>query len=521
MISRFIHLGLLLTFVLAGATAYSVTGSMFDETFNQAASPEVACSTNISTTACEQFWDTTSGSGESLTASSCTGSWNFSNQLKLPHGSTAPVEDTWGSIPYTSNTATLDIYFEYCYTSTTVTGFRKFVDFRNRSGSSLFYIEQSSSGSGSVFYNGGTSHSLSANARHIIHYHNQTGACSADIDGGSSTSLTCVANDLNEIILTGDTGTSAADIYFGQIYINYSSSPCAQTFPPNSVVDFAGLSNGVTVTNSTLASSAHWLANGTSYDPPAYTAGSGSDVMEGSTSFTPTFPSGAKVCGTSYTNNTGFSLQHHVPVGAPGAFVSYPLISNNNLKVVGFYYTPSSSNASATAFVDQGNIVGSTYWHICTNTTSTGTGCSGTGSFFDFCSESTSGAYNCIAITNSSTYWVSMSCTPSGTGDGMNLYNVNGNGSAGSLIVSWSINNSGCALDGGKLQFGAVGSENAGVTYDSYYAFALICVTQCTFPLLPPLGIVNMPPLVASDLDPKRGRFTNGTIEQKLRWVNP
>ena len=109
---------------------------------------------------------------------------------------------------------------------------------------------------------------LSAAARHILDFHLASGSNNSyvTVDGGSHVGAfpTAAAADWNRLRLFGSTST--ANVYVGNVYTSITGATGG--FPPTSFFDSAGLSNGVTVTGTTFASSLHCGNTGTQFDPP-------------------------------------------------------------------------------------------------------------------------------------------------------------------------------------------------------------------------------------------------------------
>jgi hypothetical protein len=495
------------------------TGTTFDENWNTGSDP---CGVASGST-CGQTW---SGTGATLTATPIGTGWDNTNVLELAHGASSPQPSAYGTIPYIPSGSNTSICFEFGYSSTTVTGFHYIFQFDYLtlgagSASAAYFAQYGSSGTGNIgFNNGAQSCAVSANARHTITITLNGASSQTKIDGTNcGSTFTAAAFPFMRFRMFGDTGTSAADMYFGHIAISTTGYSCTPRTQPTSFFDGAGGTSGNTVTNATLLGGLHFDNDGASQNPPVYAAGTGSELIEFSNTHAPTFASPITVCGTAYTNNTGLSLQHHVVNGTPTATATFFFDTTYAIKTVGFYITPNTSSVTTTAWTDQFSMNGSYFVHICTNTTPTGTGtCTGTGSNFVFCDETSGAVVNhCAAITNTNTYWLTGECN-SGGSDEVSLYNVGANGSISTLIATtmpWTFTGTNCP----KFSVGAVGSENPGVTFDIYYSGLEKCVADCVFPLLPPFSPL-MVPLVADEFDfnPSIGHFTNGNLERRLRW---
>ena len=467
------------------------TGTTFWEDWNSGADPVWSGGWSVG----HQTWLVATGSGESLTSSPPGSGWQCTNALKLATGGTATSLRAIGTVPYIPSGSTWTVNIEFAYDSTTVNGFAHVIDFNTPSGgTAAFYLETSSSGSGNFYINGATSVSISANAHHTLTITDTSGStCGFKVDGGSTTSFTCVAADFNSILLTG--GTSTANFYVGDI--NLSVTDHSGGFPPSQLTDMGGLTNGTTVTAAALTSSTHCPMGGTSNNAITYTAGSSTDSLEGSNSVTIPFPTSLSVCATSYAGNTGLSLQHNVPSTAtPGAEAkinfetAYPTVS------VGFYWYVHS--ASQYPRFDQAAF-GPGGWFLTQCWSTVTNNCTGTTGFLydNLCIEqySTGTVIACTQVSDANWVWVTGNWTTTGgsTGDTVNVYSVNQTtGALGSLLATWNpIDSNFSPGTGSYFLLGAGGGEVPGVQVSSYYSNIILEYAHAAFPVLPPTASYN------------------------------
>jgi hypothetical protein len=472
----------------AAFAASCSAGTTFDETFNSNVDP---CFSG-GTTVCEQT-AIKSGAGSATVTTPPGSGWDNPNAMELVHGSTSPKLEFYGTIPYVSNSTAFTFCIELAYDSTTVTGFRNVFQLQNFNGTAFYYVQTNSSGSGAIYVNNsGTSCSLSINAHHVILVTSTGGSISTKIDGTTcGTTLTPPASQPTYLYLQGDTGTSAADWYFGHIAFSATGVPGNGPASPSSYASWAGATGGATVTNAAAAAGTVCGYNdgGTGTNGMIYTAGPTGESLLWDTSNTTTFPGNLSACGSSYAGNSGVSLERSdtSAVTTPAALLQYQTESAyaNGLSI-GYYWKVNTSTTPM-HWMDMGNIVNGAFWHLCYSTSSTS--CTNSGTQLYLFTETSGGtSANGTALTNNTWYYLSQECIPSGT-DGFNVYSVSAVTfvpNTASPLLAGTTADTGCTSGSGTYGLGAVGSEAPGTNVTVDYSNVQFDFNHVVFPLLPP-----------------------------------
>ena len=463
------------------------TGTTAWEDWNSGSDPVWTGGSSVA----HQTWLKVTGTTQAIVTAPYTG-FVCANVLELPTAGTALELDAVGSIPYVpSNSGSVlpyDIFMEFAYSSTTVNAFNTVLEFDYPgTGTIAIQLENWTSGSGQFQVNGGTLFSMSAAARHILDFHLASGSNNSyvTVDGGSHVgAFTVAAADWNRLRLFGSTST--ANVYVGNVYTSITGATGG--FPPTSFFDSAGLSNGVTVTGTTLASSLHCGNTGTQFDPPVYTPGGSTDKMEGDTSNTIPFPTTLTLCGSSYTGSTGISLRHNAPSGsAPAAFASVKGYTAYATVYVGGYWK--TNFAGNTTRVDQGGWGGGNgwLWGSYSSSSSSCSGGAGGNGFFCICieQEPAGSDIGCAPISNNTWYYITGDIVTNGH-DTVSVYNVNqSTGAIGSLVQTFSPIDGGNLPGGWVFELGSTGSESPLTQADSYYSNWTFSQADGSLPLGP------------------------------------
>lgn len=472
---------------LAAPNCVDTTFTTFKETWNQASGdPYVPGGSSVGC----QTWALTTGSGQSITTPVGTG-WDFTNALKIVHGASAATLTSLGTMPLIPSGSNTTITIEMQPSAASSSSFRELVLFNTPGGSTAIDL--------STFTSDGTMCSEAINscgtnwlintgvtARNLIVITLNGASSSITVNGTSVITFTAPSQPINQVLVQGDTGTSAADWYYGLVGV--ANSTHKGGFPPSAFMDMAGLVNSTTVTNTTLASSLHCGNTGTGFNPIAYAAGGSSDSIEGSSAVTIPFPSSLSVCGSSFAGNTGLSLQHHSPSGsAPAAKVTWGFFTNYATVYVGGYIR--EVTAGNPGRMDQiGFEDGGAGWigSFCTSTSTTACTPGSTNDLFCVEQEPAGADVGCTVVTFSTWYYLTGNRTASGN-DTVSLYNVNqSTGAIGSLVHTFSPVDGAYTPTSSALIFGALGSESPAATNDAYYSNWQAAYADGGLPLGPP-----------------------------------
>lgn len=467
-----------------GAFAVSCsTGTTFDETFNSSVDP---CYSG-GTTVCEQT-AVKSGTGTASVSTPPGSGWDNTNAMELVHGTGSPQLEFYGTIPYVSGSTPFTFCIELAYTSTTVTAFHNVFQLQNVTGTFFYNVYTSSSGSGAVYVNNGaTACSLSINTHHVILVTSTGSSISTKIDGVTcGTTLSPPASQPVYLYIQGDTGTSAADWYFGHMAFSATGVTGNGPAVPSSYSSWAGATGGATVTN---AAAATGTVCGYNAGGMSYTAGPSGESMLWDSSNTTTFPSTLAACGTTYAGNSGISLERSVASTVTGtsALLQYSTATAYaNGMSIGYYWKINTASQPMSQ-MDMGNIVNGAYWHVCSSTTSAS--CTDTGSQLYLFTETSGGTPgNGTAISNNTWYYLTQEVVSGGT-DGFMLYNVNQTTfvvNTASPLLSVTTSDTGQAGGSGTYGLGSVGGEAPGTNVTVDYSNIQYSFNHMTFPLLPP-----------------------------------
>ena len=476
------------------------SGLTFNENWTTGSDPYVSGGASTA----KQTWSLASGSGQSLLSSGLPGSgWNNTSILKMPPVSGGVVLTSLGTMPYVSNSSlSYDLYWEMYISSHTFASGDPLIELNyNGAGTNAFVLYTQSSGTTGYYINGATAFTASQATYHCWHLHQVSGStCELQIDGGTYTTFTCAIADFNQISVGGHSGATGETVYIGNVQL-VVSGVTVSPWPPSALFDAGGGTNGGTPTATTLLSSIHGSNEGTSNLTPSI-SGSGSDTLTYSTSHPcPTFASHVTVGGTAYTGNSGLTLDHHIPSGvSPGLIVEYPMGTSYANVAVGFCFGTFYTGTSTT--FDAAGVTNIMVVNICDSTSTTT--CSGSSGLTNhlICLESLyEGAdQGCLQISNNTLYWLSfelLSGTTPITGDYMYVYNLNSNGTVGSLVgsitqaasqgwASWANNDA--------FACGTLGSAAPTATVDSVCGNVIFQYADEAFPVLPPLLSFLNPP---------------------------
>jgi hypothetical protein len=479
-----------------------LTGSQFfNENWNSGAETEFGAST-----LCNQ-WTIENGSTSNISVTSApTSGWNETNVLKLTHGTNAATIYSLGTFPYVVSTSNVTCTAEVYFSSTTYSSFFNFFSLSYIGAATQAYYIETSNSAGNFYSRGSTSFSMTAGTRHVLTVTLNGSSSFLKVDGTTKDTFTAPAADYATISLAGDSGSSAADWYWGQLQCTPNSGgPSVSKWPPSSLFDAAGGSNGTAPNSTNVLNGIHGGNMGAQYGTPYYTAGSSTDTLTYSGTYPcPTFASAVTVGGAGYTGNVGLAIDHHVPSGvSPEAYVEFSINSSYPNVYVGFCY---GVYGGTSTWMDTAGFFDDWVLNDCDSTSTTA--CAGTTglSYHLTCVESlkSSSQQGCVQTSRNTLYWVTgtaLGGSGSSVNDSISFYNLNSNGTVGSLIGTvTSVDNPFSETIG--FGCGALGSEPPSTSEDAICGNIIFEWADGSFPVLPPSNPAkNAVPMIVS-VDP-------------------
>lgn len=422
-----------------------------------------ACGFN-SDTGCGQMWITTGAGTVALVATPASAT-SGSCARSLDLSGTATVS-TYGSMPTIPAGSTVDVEFSLRIRTAGTPSFVTLFQLYNASGS----------GSGAVGINGanlfGASYGLGAtssnfatsiNTWYKVHLHLAAGAAASCLeinDGGCTRTFTSTSvNDVTRVRF-GSGGGMAYDV--GYVKIN---SAITGGFPPTSLTDLTGLSDGTTLTAALMLAGTH-CGNGTF-------SGTMSSMIASNTQ-THSLLTPRSVCGTAYSGNVGVSIRHNLNLSTNTVRYGFTTLSTQTS--VGFlYFHPAlQSDNNQYDIAAFGTPIGDL---ITVETFGNGSArrfrleLSGTGG--------TNYADNVATAATNTWYWITVAHQASGT-DQIGIYDA----TSGALLGAATIGAQSSEVSS-SFTIGHVGGGTAGSALYSYYSDILLDVASGLYPILP------------------------------------
>ena len=438
-------------------------------TFSEAFTNGTAACWVSGPSSCTQTWANSNGAMviQSIVAAPGSG-WNHAQVMEIPGGPTPATVYTIGTTPYVpAGVARGDVTVEFSYDST---GFpSQGVFWLTAYGYGSPFYQLVLDGAGNCVLGAGESIPCAANQRHLLHVH-FNGALSYDqIDGGNQNAFTeDSTHPFSEVALVG---SSATDLYFGQIAIGFNGfNSCLAS--PQALFDAAG-GKGV-VSASKLNAGTHGGNSPGGWGSQSILNVTYNFVADGSSFSAPVI-----VCGTSYGGNTGKAVRLTLPISSSSdGFWETDQITSYIGYSVGFAFSFTSTGLNNGvdffALADNYGIINNVQLNI-------------VGTAQRVCFENdydTSGGASCIPVdvSPSTPYWLSFGTSATGD-DTVYLYSY----PSMTLLGSAHINPNSRPAQAGVATFllGKTGDEPIDHNMTLDFWNVLIDVTGGKVPLLP------------------------------------
>jgi len=313
----------------AAAQCSTPTGVTFTESFGDSAN---ACWPG-GPLGCDQAWQVQGGT-YSIVASpdGAPADTACANSLSMAASATPARLQTYGTIPDIPAGTTLDLFFTLYVTSAPRSN-SNFIQLRNVTRTTNAVLAQIvwTNSNGTFLYASGSSSSantaaVALNSWHSVQLHiDATSASSIALDGGTPQTFTANAQDMNALVIYGDT-IGSYDI--GNMYIN--APGYAPTGSPM-LVDFAGGIPGTPITTATLNAASHCV------NVPWTMSTSNMTDMVFSTEQTHNLHTSVQACGNTYAGDSGMSLRYDMSSSQVATYWYETLSPSASLGF--FYYT--------------------------------------------------------------------------------------------------------------------------------------------------------------------------------------
>jgi hypothetical protein len=434
-----------------------------------------------STSGCVNVWNVLqSGSDVTIVSSPCTG--GTGKAVELAAAATVPEIETY-SFPVIPKSSSWVLTMKVCIAAS-VSGFQNLLVLKNASGGSSdvginangtsfewFPGSNTCAGAGTSTINTLTLTATSGSVQFAV---NGTNCGSASADSG---------HVIVDVFLAGMT-TSGANVYVQSVSLT-GAGTLNGSFPPSFYLDFHGQS-GNTVNTTNMQAGVECNSNATTGDALGnWTLGSlvGISYTFG-TSPTQSFASNLSACGGSYAGSSGVNLAMAVPTtsGASGSLTN--VFSTTSSTVSTGFYIQIVGTGTLSLGLDFIALSSAHGYNLQFQDGSSG----GT---YKICFENDSGGGSapCTAnLSNSTWYWVTFDLTGTGGTNNAWVYNVNANGSVGSLVNELTEAGTHEPTTPGSITINLSKTGNETMAHSStlYYSNVIVDLAAAAAPLLPP-----------------------------------